>query len=52
MDGIKVGLGEESAEEEPPFGWFMYTKGSMSRRNMHEDSWANWVLAGCSQRSR
>jgi hypothetical protein len=52
MDGIEVGFGEESAEEEPLFGWFMYTKGGMRRRNVHEDSWANRVLAGCSRRQR
>lgn len=52
MDGIKVGFGEESVEEEPPFGWFVYMKGSTHRRNVHEDSWANLTIAGCSRRQR
>jgi hypothetical protein len=52
MDGIEVDLGEESAKEEPPFGWFTYTKGGMRRRNVHEDGRVNRILAGCSQRQR
>jgi len=52
MDGIEVGLGEESVEEEPPFGCFVCTKGGMRRRNVHEDSWANRILAGCSRRQK
>jgi len=52
MDGIEVGLGEGSVKEEPPCGWFMYTKGGMRRRNVHEDSWANRIVAGCSRRQR
>jgi len=45
-DAIEIGLGEESVEEEPSFGWFMYTKGGMGRMNVHVDSGANQVLAG------
>jgi hypothetical protein len=51
-DGIEAGLGEESVEEELSFGWFMYMKGGMLRKNMHEHSWANRVLAGCLRKRR
>ena len=52
MDGIEVGFGEEERKEEPSFCGFMYMKGDMRRRDVHEDTWANRILAGCSRRQR